>query len=59
MKSQMKAADRSGASSAVIVGPDELNAGTVVVRPLRDDGEQVVVPRGELVAHLQNHRRRS
>ena len=35
MKSQMKAADRSGAHVAVIVGSDELAAGTAVVRPLR------------------------
>ena len=35
MKSQMKAADRSGAALAVIVGSDELAAGTVLVRPCR------------------------
>ena len=35
MKSQMKAADRSGAAVAVIIGDDELAAGAVVVRPLR------------------------
>ena len=40
MKSQMKAADRSGATTAIIVGPDELDAGEVLVRPLRADGEQ-------------------
>ena len=40
MKSQMKAADRSGAAVAVIIGDDELAAGTAVVRPLRGDGEQ-------------------
>ena len=32
MKAQMKAADRSGAALAVIIGPDELAAGTAVVR---------------------------
>ena len=32
MKAQMKAADRSGADHAVIVGPDELDAGEVTVR---------------------------
>lgn len=35
MKSQMKAADRSGAEFAVIVGSNELAAGVVVLRPLR------------------------
>ena len=53
MKAQMKAADRSGATAAIIVGPDELDAGTVVLRPLRGDGEQVTVARAELVDHLR------
>jgi len=60
MKSQMKAADRSGAAYAVIVGTNELEAGTVVVRPLRaeydpDTGEggQQAVARDELLPHLQ------
>jgi histidyl-tRNA synthetase len=53
MKSQMKAADRSGASIAVLVGSDELAAGTVTVRPLRGDGEQRAVPRNELTSHLR------
>ena len=35
MKSQMKVADRSGATYAVIVGTNEVEAGTVVLRPLR------------------------
>ena len=35
MKSQMKAADRSGARFALIVGEDEAEAGTVTVRDLR------------------------
>ena len=42
MKSQMKAADRSGAAFAVIVGESERDAGTVIVRPLRGGGEQQV-----------------
>ena len=48
----MKAADRSGATTAIIVGPDELESGTVLVRPLRDDGGQAAVERTDLVAHL-------
>jgi histidyl-tRNA synthetase len=51
MKSQMKAADRSGATVAVIVGSDELAAGTVTVRPLRG-GEQETVPREKLLHRL-------
>jgi histidyl-tRNA synthetase len=52
MKSQMKAADRSGATVAVIVGPDEKAAHTAVVRPLRSDDEQTTVARVELLKHL-------
>jgi histidyl-tRNA synthetase len=53
MKAQMKAANRSGAAVAVIVGGDEQAAGTAVVRPLRGDGEQIVVPRPDLLTHLE------
>jgi histidyl-tRNA synthetase len=52
MKAQMKAADRSGARVAVIVGADEEAAGEVTVRPLRG-GEQQRVPRSELVKHVK------
>ena len=60
MKSQMKGADRSGAAYAVIVGSNELESGTVVVRPLRaqhsaaDDtaAGQQAIPRTDLVSHL-------
>jgi histidyl-tRNA synthetase len=52
MKAQMKAADRSGATTAVIVGPDELDAGTVLLKPMQRGGEQVAVTRGELVDRL-------
>ncbi len=57
MKSQMKAADRSGAPYAVIIGTNELEAGTVVVRPLRiepsEGGGQQAIARTDLVAHLR------
>lgn len=49
-KSQFKAADRSGAALALVVGPDEDAAGTVVLRPLHGDREQRAVPRGAAVA---------
>jgi histidyl-tRNA synthetase len=42
MKAQMKAADRSGASVAVIVGEQEVADGTVVVRDLRSSDQDVV-----------------
>lgn len=53
MKAQIKAADRSGADMAVIVGTDEVDAGTVVVRPLRSQDGQVAISRGDLVSNLQ------
>ena len=52
MKSQMKAADRSGAEVALIVGPDELGSDTVVVRPMRG-GDQITVPRSDILSTLQ------
>jgi histidyl-tRNA synthetase len=53
MKAQMKGANRSGAAFAVIVGSDEVAAGSAAVRPLRGDGEQEAVDRDRLVADLQ------
>ena len=53
MKSQMKAADRSGAAFAVIIGSTELDASTAVIRPLRSDIEQTTVDRADLVATIQ------
>lgn len=53
MKSQMKTADRSGARIALIIGSDELAAGIVTVRPLREDQPQRTVARERLVAELR------
>jgi histidyl-tRNA synthetase len=53
MKSQLKSADRSGAVVALIVGPDELAAGTVSVRPLRGGGDQRTLERAEVVAAVE------
>jgi histidyl-tRNA synthetase len=52
MKAQMKAAARSGARLALIVGDDELAAGTVTVRDL-EAGEQTAVPVDHLVDHVR------
>ena len=54
MKAQMKLADRSGAAFAVIVGTDEIDAGTVVVKPLRSGGDQVVVARQSVLTDLRD-----
>jgi len=40
-KSQMKKANSSGATYAVIVGDNEANSGVAAVKPLREEGEQV------------------
>ena len=50
MKAQMKRADRSGATVAVIVGPDEQAAGAATVRDMRPGGGQRQVPETEVVA---------
>ncbi len=49
MKAQMKRADRSGATVAVIVGPDEQAAGTATVRDMRPGGGQRQVPESQVV----------
>jgi histidyl-tRNA synthetase len=54
-KAQFKAADRSGARFAVVVGPDEMAAGTVGVKDLKDGGEQITVERGSLAKELRRH----
>ena len=59
MRAQMRAADRSGAEIALIVGPDEAGAGTVTVRPLRrpdggsTDEPQQTVARADLLGTLR------
>ena len=53
MKAQMKLANRSGARLALIVGDDELAAGTVVVKPMRG-GDQFPVARSDIAAHLSS-----
>jgi histidyl-tRNA synthetase len=49
MKAQMKRADRSGAALALIVGEDEVAAGTVSVKPLRGEAEQTTVERDRVL----------
>ncbi|MEO6652163.1 MAG: histidine--tRNA ligase [Ilumatobacteraceae bacterium] len=53
MKAQIKAADRSGAGFAVIVGTDEVESDTVVIRPLRTKDGQAAIARDALVQTLQ------
>jgi len=51
-KSQMKKADASGAALALILGEDELRAGEVAVKPLRDARSQFRVARAALAEQL-------
>ncbi|MEM8535975.1 MAG: His/Gly/Thr/Pro-type tRNA ligase C-terminal domain-containing protein, partial [Chloroflexota bacterium] len=52
---QFKYADRKGIPSALVMGPDEIAQGTVVVRNMQN-GEQRSVARSEVVVTLQeNH----
>jgi histidyl-tRNA synthetase len=60
MKAQMKAADRSGARYALIIGSDETDSGSIVVRPMQHsaaDGQsgnqQITIPRTDLIRHLK------
>ncbi len=51
-KSQMKKADASGARFAIILGPDEIAAGVVSVKDLREGGEQVKLPLDDVALHV-------
>ena len=51
-KSQMKKADASGARFAIILGADEAVAKKVSLKPLRKDGEQMLLTVEEVVGKL-------
>ena len=53
MKAQMRAADRSGARLALIVGPDEVAAGTVTVKTMRGANEDETVPRDQVTRRVK------
>ncbi len=53
-KSQMKKADKSGASLLLILGENELLEGKVVLKYLREDKPQLSLDRSELVQHLHS-----
>ena len=52
MKAQFRSADRAGARFALVVGEQEVAAGTVTVRDL-GSGEQEQIARGDAVDHLR------
>jgi histidyl-tRNA synthetase len=53
MKAQMKLANRSSATVAIIVGDDEIAAGTVVLKPMQGEAAQFAVPRAALAEQLR------
>ena len=52
LKSQMRSSDKSGAAFALIIGEDELKAGTVTIKPLKEKGEQFTVPAADAPAKI-------
>jgi histidyl-tRNA synthetase len=52
-KSQMKKADASGARFAIILGGDEVAAGRLTLKPLRDGGEQQLLTPEEALPRLR------
>jgi histidyl-tRNA synthetase len=54
-KAQFKAADRSGARFALIVGPDELAAEQVGIKDLKEPSDQHAAPRASVLEDLKKH----
>jgi len=52
-KAQFRAADRSGARLALVVGPDEAERRVVAVKPLRGGGGQSEVARDGVIDHVR------
>jgi len=52
LKAQLRAADRSGASWAAIIGPDEIERASVTLRSLRGGTGQIEVPRTSVAERL-------
>ncbi|HBB66334.1 MAG: histidine--tRNA ligase [Elusimicrobia bacterium GWA2_56_46] len=53
LKSQMRSADKSGASLALIIGEDELKTGAVAVKPLKNPGGQRSVPLSDVISEIK------
>jgi len=53
-KSQMKKADKSGASIALILGEQEIQDGVVVIKPLTGELKQTSVNNSDLINELNN-----
>ncbi len=53
LKSQFKRADKSGAALALVLAEQEAQTGQVGIKPLRGDGEQIVLAQDELIDDLR------
>jgi histidyl-tRNA synthetase len=51
-KSQMRKADKSGASIALILGESEIASEQVAIKFLRDDREQIEMPQSDIAKQL-------
>jgi len=49
---QLKRADKSGAAIALIIGENEANSDTVVIKYLRESKEQEIIKLRDVIAHL-------
>ena len=54
-KAQLKRADKSGASVAIILGEDEVRTGTVTIKDLRGGGEQSGCKESDLLFIIQKY----
>lgn len=54
-KSQFKKADKSGARLALILGDDEVAAGTIGIKYLREDEAQITIAQSELIEFLTQY----
>jgi histidyl-tRNA synthetase len=54
-KSQMKKADASGADLALVLGEDEVAAGTVSIKSLREGGEQSTISQETLARYCRDY----
>ena len=51
---ELKSILKSASPGALILGDDEVEQGTIGVKPLRGQGDQVTVPIAELARHLSD-----
>jgi histidyl-tRNA synthetase len=53
-KSQIKKADKSGATLALVLGEDEVGSGTIGIKYLREKHSQQTIAQGDLCNLLNN-----